>query len=118
MRCPKCGKENPPEALFCEECDWRLDVGYRAPKKRNPMVFAGIALVIGIVAIALCFVEGAAIVGVVIGAVGLVFGSYSVNLPRYLEDANKTACMAIAGVGMVLSVFGFIYGLVVYAGVF
>ena len=118
MRCPKCGKDNPPEALFCEECDWRLDVGYRAPKKRNPMVFAGIAFVIGIVAIALCFVDGAAIARLIVGALGLVFGSYSVNLPRYLEDSNKTVCMAVAGVGMVLSVFGFIYGLVVYAGVF
>ena len=118
MRCPKCGHENPPEALFCEECDWRLDVGYRAPKKRNPMVFAGIALVIGIVAIALCFVDGAAIAGVIVGALGLVFGSYSVNLPRYLNPDNKSVCMGLATAGVVLSVFGFILGFAAIAGVF
>ena len=44
MRCPKCGHDNPSDTLFCEECDWRLDVGYRAPKKRNPMAFAVIAV--------------------------------------------------------------------------
>ena len=118
MRCPKCGHDNPPDTLFCEECDWRLDVGYRAPKKRNPMAFVVIALVVGVVSVALGFVDGAAIGGVVVGALGLVLGSYSVNLPRYLQDSNKGVCMGLAGVGMILSVFGFILGLMVYAGVF
>lgn len=118
MRCPKCGHDNPPDTLFCEECDWRLDVRYRAPKKRNPMAFSIVALIIGIVSIALCFVDGASAAAAVIGAVGLVIGSYSVNLPRYLQDCNnKTAYMGIAGVGMILSVFGFILGLMYFAGV-
>lgn len=117
MRCPKCGKDNPPDTLYCEECDWRLDMPYRAPKKRNPMAFSAVALIVGIVAIALCFVDGAAVGGIVVGAIGLVIGSYSVNLPRYLQEGNKGLCMGLAGVGMILSVFGFILGLMYYAEV-
>lgn len=123
-RCPKCGAENPPEALYCEECDWRLDQPFRKPKERNPLAFAAAALAVGIVATALALASAFASVGgaeygaIVVGMAGLVLGSYSVNLPRYLQPENKTTCVALAGVGAVLSVFGFIAGLAVVAGVF
>lgn len=118
MRCPKCGYDNPPDTLYCEECDWRLDQPFKAPKERNPLAFAAVALVVGIAAIALAFIDEAEIGAILLGAVGLVLGSYSVNLPRYLNPDNKSLCMALAALGTVLSVFGFIAGLAVVAGVF
>ncbi len=123
MKCTKCGYENSLENIYCEECDWRLDQTYKGrekdtAKKKNQIVFAGASLVVGVIVIALGFVENAEISAVVVGAVGIVLGSYSVNLPRYLHDSNKGICMALAGIGMILSVFGFILGLTVYAGVF
>lgn len=116
MRCPKCGHDNPQDTLFCEECDWRLDVRYREPKKRNPLAFSAVAVVVGVIALALSFIDGTALAGAVIGAVGLVVGSYSVNLPRYIPDCNRGLCTGLAAVGMVLSVIGFILGLIAYAG--
>lgn len=116
MICPKCGNDNPPDALYCEECDWRLDQPFRKPRERNPLAISVIALVIGIVAVALMAVDGAEYGSVAIGAVGLIAGSYAVNLPRYLEPENKTVCVALAAVGTVLSVFGFIAGLAAVAG--
>lgn len=118
MRCPKCGYDNPPDTLFCEECDWRLDVPYKPPKKRNPMAFSAVALIVGIIAIALCFVGDSSVAAIAIGAVGLVLGSYSVNIPRYMPDCdNKNMYMGIAGIGMILSVCGFMLGLMYFAGV-
>ena len=64
------------------------------------------------------FVDGAEYGAIGVGAVGLILGSYSVNLPRYLNPDNKSVCMGLATAGVVLSVFGFILGLMVYAGVF
>lgn len=123
MKCPKCGHENPPENLYCEECDWRLDQTYKGkdptePKKRNSLAFAVVSLIVGVIAIALAFVDGADIGAVIVGAIGMLVGSYSVNLPRYLQDKNKGVCMGLSGIGMILSVFGFIVGLAIIAGVF
>lgn len=121
MQCPKCGHDNPPEALFCEECDWRLDLPVGATpktKKRNPLAFAVLALVVGLVSAILIFVDGAEYGAIGVGAVGLILGSYSVNLPRYLNPNNKSVCMGLATAGVVLSVFGFILGFAAIAGVF
>lgn len=111
MRCPKCGHDNPSDTLFCEECDWRLDVPYRPPKKRNPLAFALVSLVIGAAGLVLAFLDGTEIAGLVLGAVGVLLGSYSVNVPRLLNSDNKTLCVSLAGIGLVLSMIGFILGL-------
>ena len=116
MRCPKCGHENPSETLFCEECDWRLDQMYRPEKKRNPFMFAVLSLVIGAAAAASYFASGVA--ALLLGIVGLLLGSYSINIPRYLNPDNKTLCIALAGVGTILSVIGFILGFATVAGAF
>ncbi len=116
MKCQKCGFDNPEGTLFCEECDWRLDQIYRPEKKRNPLMFAAISCVIGIVAIALAFVSGAEAGAIAAGAIGMVISGYSVNLPRYVEGSNRGMCMALSGVGIALSVIGFLVGLTSVVG--
>ena len=112
MKCPKCGYDNPPNTVFCEECDWRLDQKVDATdKKRNPMMFAGISLVLGIIACAAYFIDQS-IVAVLVGAVGMVLGGYSVNLPRLLDDSNKTVCMVLSVIGLFASIIGFLFGFV------
>lgn len=117
MRCPKCGNENPPDTLFCESCDWRLDVPYRPPKKRNPLAFAAVSLVIGVIAGACAFLNGTETVALVAGIIGVLIGSYSINLPKLLGSDNKSLCMAVAGIGLILSMVGLILGLAGIAGV-
>ena len=78
MRCPKCGHDNPSDTLFCEECDWRLDVPYRPPKKRNPLAFALVSLVIGAAALVLAFLDGTAGIGLVLSMIGFILGLASV----------------------------------------
>lgn len=115
MKCPKCGFDNPEGTLFCEECDWRTDQIYRPEKKRNPLAFAGVACLLGILSLATCLtVSGAA--GAGLGAIGMVLGGYSVNLPRYIAGSNKALCMSLAGLGIALSVIGFLFGLVELVG--
>ena len=116
MRCPKCRHDNPSDTLFCEECDWRLDVPYRQPKKRNPLAFALVSLAVGAVALVLAFLDGTEIAGLALGAVGVMLGSYSVNVPRLLDSENKMLCVSLAGIGLVLSMIGFILGLVAVIG--
>ena len=84
---------------------------YRPPKKRNPLAFALVSLVIGATALVLAFLDGTEIAGLVLGAVGVLLGSYSVNVPRLLNSDNKTLCVSLAGIGLVLSMIGFILGL-------
>lgn len=40
----------------------------------------------------------------------MVISGYSVNIPRYIE-CNKNLCIAMAGVGIVLNIIGFLFGL-------
>ncbi|MDO5862414.1 MAG: hypothetical protein Q4Q58_06465 [Thermoplasmata archaeon] len=114
-RCPKCGHENPEETLFCEECDWRLDIPYRPEKKRNPLHFAAATLVLGLVA-AVCGFTEQYIVSVICGAIAMLIGGYSINLPRLLGSENAQTCMALAAVGLILGVVGFILGFAGYVG--
>ena len=110
MRCPKCGFDNPADTLFCEECDWRLDQRYKGEKKRNPMQFSTIEIILGAVAL-VCALGVSAVGGIAVGVIGMVLGGYSVNLPRYIE-CNKSLCTALAAIGIILSIMGFLLGLV------
>lgn len=116
-RCPKCGHDNPKDTLYCEECDWRLDQSVSKMKKEKTsadvMMYSGIAMVLGIISIATYFLE-IPIVAILAGVVGMVGGGYGINLPRYIQ-CNKMLCTAMAGIGILLSIFGFIFGLAAYA---
>ena len=112
MKCPKCGFDNPPNTVFCEECDWRLDQKVEAKdKKRNPMMFAAVSIVLGVIACATYFVDQMT-VAVVVGAVGMLVGGYSVNLPRLLEGSNRAVCMVLSTIGLFASIIGFLFGFV------
>ena len=112
MKCPKCGYDNPPNTVFCEECDWRLDQKVEVKEKqRNPLAFSAVSFVLGLITMVLYFVEQP-VAAVVVGAVGMVLGGYSVNLPRFIPGSNKTLCMALAALGIMLSIIGFLFGLV------
>ena len=114
MKCPKCGAENPSMTVICQECGWDLDVPYRQKSQRNPLAFAVVSLVIGIAGVA-CWLAGVGYGAIALGAVGMVIGGYSVNLPRYLEGQNKILCMGMSGAGILLSIFAFMFGIMLVA---
>lgn len=112
MKCSKCGFENPEGTLFCEKCDWRVDCPYVPEKKRNPAVFSGIAVLMGVITVACAFALNQGFVAAGLGAVGMVLSGYAIGVPRHVECDNKQMYMALAGLGIALNVVGFMYGLV------
>ena len=111
MKCSKCGFDNDENAIFCEKCDWKLGETYIPEMKINKSIFSVIALIIGVAAAALAFFESTYVVGIVLGAFGLVIGGYSFNVPRLMNADNKTILMLMSGIGLILSVFAFMYGI-------
>ncbi len=116
-RCPKCGHDNPKDTLFCEECDWRLDQPVSKMKKEKTstdvLVYAIAALILGVLSVGM-FLADMSVGGIVAGILGMVDGGYSINLPRYIQ-CNKVVCSAMAGIGILLSIVGFIFNLANFA---
>ena len=111
MKCSKCGFENSENAIFCEKCDWKLGETYIPEMRVNKSIFNYVTLIVGIAAAALAFFESTYMVGTILGAIGLVLGGYSFNVPRLMNAENKKMLMLMSGIGMILSVFAFIYGI-------
>lgn len=115
-KCPKCGHENPEGVLFCEECDWRVDVPYIPEKTRNPAHFAAVSIVLGIISAVCAFIVGGEIPALVLGAITLVLGSYSMGVARIVETDRKTLWLTLSGIGMILGVIGFLLGFAIVVG--
>lgn len=113
-KCPQCGHENPPETLFCEECDWRLDLKYKPEKQRNPILLPAVTAILGIIAVACGFITGAEIGAVACGGIGMVVGGYSVSAAKLTGGSN--AVIALGGVGLILGVIGFLFGFSIIVG--
>ncbi len=108
MRCPRCGTENPPETLFCQNCDWRLDMKFRPDKMRNTLELAGITIILGLASVVCCFFD-AALVGAGVGAIAMVLGGYSVSVCKLMDPGSKKSFM-ISALGLMLGVIGFLVG--------
>jgi len=111
MKCSKCGFDNPEDAIFCKKCDWKLGETYIPEMKINPIMFALVALALGVIAVLPIVFNFTPYVSIGCGALGLVIGGYSFNVPRLMGAPNKGLVMVIAGAGLILSVISFIYGL-------
>ena len=114
-KCPKCGKENDDDAIFCDACDWKLNMRYaengEAKYLINSRMFAIGSLVLGIISVVLlpfAFYIGSAI----FGAIGMFLGGYTQSFVRVtgVKDEKKKVFMGIAIVGLAVSVIGFMFG--------
>lgn len=110
MICPKCGTENDDDILFCENCDWRLDIPYTSRKEtgERAKIIAPLSFIIGISALAMLWVQP--IAGIVLGGVGLLLGSYSFNTSRAYEASTRNLFVALSAIGLLLAMIGFILG--------
>ncbi len=89
---------------------------YDVPK--NPAVVSSIALLCGLIgAVMAFFVDGMAFVAIILGAVGMVAGGYSINLGNHMQDKDRIIFMAISGLAIMTSVLAFMFGLSLAVGV-
>ena len=114
MKCPKCQHINPDDTLFCEECDHRMDQPGRVRENTliQPLYGVLISLAAGLMSVifSLVVIYGWYI-PVVLGAVGLMLGSYSLTVTRRTAPDNQMMLTVLAMAGMALSVVGFVYGI-------
>lgn len=113
MKCPKCGTENEEGTIFCENCDWKLNMKYGGEKMAvNAVYFSFASVVLGIVSLATAFLAHVPIVAVISGAIGMFLGGYAQSFIRITKIGgpvkNKLVFIAISG--LFLSVIGFVYG--------
>ncbi|MCL1905271.1 MAG: zinc ribbon domain-containing protein [Methanomassiliicoccaceae archaeon] len=111
MKCPKCQHDNDERTIFCEECDHRLDQPYRKKTLIPPVYGALTASMLGVLSLITAFEETAWFLPAVLGAVGIFLGSFSMSAVRKSGLENKMQWMALSGIGMALSVIGFMWGL-------
>ena len=114
-KCPKCGKENDDDAIFCDACDWKLNMSYAkngdAKYLINSRMFAIGAVILGAASLILALFDigiGAAI----FGAFGMFLGGYTQSFVRVVgvKDEKKKTFVYIAIVGLIISVIGFMFG--------
>ncbi|MCL2890549.1 MAG: DUF2116 family Zn-ribbon domain-containing protein [Methanomassiliicoccaceae archaeon] len=114
MKCPKCQHDNPPETIFCEECDHRLDQPYREKRTAPVIFFVLAAVVLGVLAVVAYYLETAWFIPMASGGVGLFLGGYSMSLARISGAANANMLMVLAGAGMAASAVGFMLGITLF----
>ncbi|MDD7424061.1 MAG: zinc ribbon domain-containing protein [Candidatus Methanomethylophilaceae archaeon] len=113
MKCPKCGKENEEGAIFCENCDWKLNMKYGGEKMAvNSVYFSFAAVALGIAALVTAFLVKVPLAAVICGAIGMFLGGYTQSFVRItgMEGDIRTKLVVIAVVGLLMSVIGFVYG--------
>lgn len=110
MICPKCGTDNDEDQMFCENCDWRLELPYVHKRKLNVGTLALMTLVCGVLSILLLMIVP--IASIILGASGLMLGGYSFNLTRIADKRDAKTLAVISAIGLLLSMLGFISGFV------
>lgn len=112
MKCPKCGFDNGPDANFCDECGWQLNMRYGGEKVAvNAVYFAFLSAVLGAIALVCAFLLKVPLGGVVTGGIGMFLGGYSqsyIRMSRVGGDIGKRL-VVVALLGILLSVVGFVY---------
>ncbi len=114
-KCPKCGKENDDEAIFCDACDWKLNMNYAKDGEAKYLIhsrlFAIGAILFGLLSI-MFYLFGVYIGAAVFGAFGMFLGGYTQSFVRVLgvKDEKKKLYTTIAIVGLGVSVVGFMFG--------
>lgn len=112
MKCPKCGTENEEGAIFCENCDWKLNMKYGGEKMAvNAVYFAFASVAMGIIALVFAFLVDVPMVAVVTGAIGMFLGGYTQSFVRITQIGGsvKNKLVIIAILGLFMSVIGFVY---------
>ncbi len=114
-KCPKCGKENDDDAIFCDACDWKLNMRYadngEVKYLINSRMFAIGALVLGILSVSLLFFK-VYVGSAVRGGIGMFLGGYTQSFVRVtgVKDEKKQLFLIISIVGLAVSVVGFMFG--------
>lgn len=114
MKCPRCGTDNPPDKLFCENCDWRLDMPFKPEKATMAVQLSMASFVMGLLSVACLALGGLDIAAALLGAITLVLGGYSITAAR-IQGAGKLY-VALSGIGLFLGILGFLLGFFAVAG--
>lgn len=113
MKCPKCGTENEEGMIFCENCDWKLNMKYGGEKMAvNAVYFSFAAVALGVVSLVCALLLKVPLAAVISGAVGMFLGGYTQSFVRITQIGGsvRTKLVVIAIAGLFMSVIGFVYG--------
>lgn len=77
---------------------------------RNPMGICAVSLILGVIGVTLDFAVDQRLIGMIVGAIGLMVGGYAINLANR-PSPNKTMYLVLSGLGLFLSVLAFMMGL-------
>lgn len=112
--CPKCGKVNDDDAIFCESCDWKMNVSFGKSMDAkflvNSWMFAIGSVLLGAVAL-VGVLLAVPFLAVICGGIGMFLGGYSQAFARVtgVGDVNRKRIVIIAIIGLLLSVVMFVY---------
>lgn len=79
---------------------------------RNPMWVCVAAIICGAAGLCAAFaMDGMEMVAIVLGGIGMVIGGYSISLANHCPNDKRMMFMALAALGIMLTVLAFMFGL-------
>lgn len=84
---------------------------------RNPLGFALVSLLCGVIGAVIAFAfADLSMVAVILGAIGMVMGGFAINLSNHFPTNDRIMFMGLSAVGILTSVIAFMFGLVNWVG--
>jgi len=83
---------------------------------RNPLGYALITLICGVLGTVMAFTSEVYVVSVILGAVGMFVGGFAISVANRDRSKERIQYMLLAGAGIMASTISFMFGFVYWLG--